>query len=95
MLPNIIIVLLVVLLILYLYKTDKEHYGEGALIQLMAKGPQDTYLTGDAWQHMYYPYFDPYYSYVHGFRSPYPYYRHGRAWYNPGVRPRKSQNILF
>ena len=34
-----------------------EHYGDGALLQLMAKGPQDTYLTDDNYVYPSYPNF--------------------------------------
>ncbi len=46
------------IIIFWLLSRDstKEHYNLGALIQLHAKGPQDTYLTGDAWK-----YIPPYY----------------------------------
>jgi hypothetical protein len=29
---------------------------QGALTQLYAKGPQDLYLSGDAWKHLYWQY---------------------------------------
>jgi hypothetical protein len=95
MFPTIVITLLLILLILYLYKMDKEHYSQGALIQLMAKGPQDMYMTGDAWKHMYYPVYDPYYGSVYGFRSPYPYYNQNNPYFNPGVRHKKSEKYYY
>lgn len=94
MFPNIVIVLLVILLIVYLYKTDKEHYNQGALIQLMAKGPQDTYLTDDAWQYMYYPYYSPYYGSIYG-RPPSPYWPYGNPYPYDPVRPKKSHRYYY
>ena len=47
-----IAIIVIVTLIFYLYKKNKEHYNLGTLIQLHAKGPQDTYLTGDAWKYI-------------------------------------------
>lgn len=69
----IIIILLLVGFILF--NDMKKEHQTGALIQLHAKGPQDTYLTGDAWRHLYYyPFYSPYYyPYYIG---KYPYYRH-------------------
>lgn len=55
--------ILVILFVLFLFiQKRKEHYNMGAITQLVAKGPQDTYLTGDAWK-----YIPPYY---YGWRSP-------------------------
>ncbi|QKF94425.1 capsid-related protein [Fadolivirus algeromassiliense] len=57
---NFIAVVLVMfgLIMLYLmYSQKKENYNMGTYIQLMAKGPQDTYLTGDAWKYFYWPYY--------------------------------------
>ena len=60
MLPLIQICLIIFILVLVTYSKSQttEHYSMGALTQLMAKGPQDTYLTGDAAKYMalYYPY---------------------------------------
>ena len=81
----ILIGILLILLVLYLYSSYAEPYGEGAYIQLMAKDAQDTYLTGDAWKHMYYPYYDPYYGYVYG----YPFY------YGGNLRPKKSYSLKY
>lgn len=71
---NSIIILIIVIVLIMIAFVSKEHYNQGALIQLAAKGPQDTYLTGDAWKYIpywYYPYRPfwnmptriPYYSY--------------------------------
>ena len=89
MIGNFLVVIFIVALILYLYNLEKEHYGEGALIQLMAKGPQDTYLTGDALKYMYYPIvYDPYYGY--------PYLSYGYPFfYHSGLRPKKSESIKY
>ena len=79
----IVAVLLVIVLLILFFKNTKEGYSPAALTQLVAKDPQDTYLTGDAWQHMYYPY-SPYDAYVWG----YPYY----TWPTYGaMRMKKSQ----
>ena len=84
MFPNIVIIVMIIVLILY--NAEKEHYGEGALIQLVAKDPQDTYLTGDAFKYMYYPtLYDPYYGYVYG----YPFF------YHSVLRPKKSESIKY
>lgn len=66
-----IIVIIVIILVLIVLSTRKEGY-EGALIQLMAKGPQDTYLTGDAWKYIPWWYYGNY---------PYPYYMSTRGGY--------------
>ena len=64
----IILIILAIIAILYLTRI-KEHYNMGALIQLTAKDPQDSYLTGDAWKHYprpalwYANYPDTYYPY--------------------------------
>jgi len=65
---NIIIILFTILMfvLILMYSKRKENYNMGALIQLVAKDPQDSYLTGDAWK--YYP---PYgYPYGYGFVRP-------------------------
>ena len=79
---NLIIVAIVAILVfLFLTKKDKtvEGISTGALIQLYAKGPQDTYLTGDAWK--YSPYWFPYY-YNYGWNTYYPRTGYGRLNYN-------------
>ena len=53
----------------------KEGYSMGALTQLYAKGPQDTYLTGDAWK-----YIPPYY-YNYGWGPYHMPTRHGKLNY--------------
>lgn len=55
------------------YTSAYEHYGDGALLQLMAKGPMDTYLSEDAEKYIppWYQYFPRYYSLGHLY---YPYY---------------------
>ena len=47
----------IVLFILFNNKNNKEHYSAGALTQLFAKGPEDTYLSGDAWKYIPYGYY--------------------------------------
>ena len=52
-------ILYIIILVIFFYflsTETKENMSNGALIQLVAKGPQDSYLTGD-----YYP-FEPKYS---------------------------------
>jgi len=52
---TILVIICVILLILY--STRKEGYNMGTIVQLQAKGPQDTYLSDDAWKYLYlYPY---------------------------------------
>ena len=81
-----LLILLLYLIMLFPYRF-KETNDSGALIQLAAKGPQDTYLTGDAWKYLYYPYHYPY-SYIYGF----PYY----IWpYPVSTRRRKSSNTMY
>ena len=74
-----IIAALIAILIFILIFSDKliEKYGSGALIQLYAKGPMDTYLSGDAWKHQWYPWgYGGYYGYPYGrYIGRYPYYR--------------------
>ena len=70
-----IFIILIILSLIGIYRTRLEHYGEGAYIQLIAKDAQDTYLTNDAWKHMYYPVYDPYYGYIYGYPGRgYPFY---------------------
>lgn len=60
---NIIIILSIICLLSIMFNyfgTTTEPY-TGALIQLAAKGPQDTYLTDDAWKYLYPYYYSPYY----------------------------------
>ncbi len=55
----IILAILVAAIAWVMFEYDKsENYSQAALIQLFAKGPQDTYLTGDAWK-----YIPPFYYY--------------------------------
>ena len=51
-----ITVLLILTILLLLYKKTIEGYNMGTIIQLTAKDPQDTYLTGDASKYFTYPY---------------------------------------
>lgn len=48
------IIIIIIIVLLLLLTNDKENFSMGALTQLYSKGPQDTYLTGDAWK--YFPY---------------------------------------
>jgi len=73
---NPVFIIIVAVIILFLLSSSntvtKEKYSDAALIQLYAKGPEDTYLSGDAWKHvpwLYYtaypgvgPYYSPYYG---------------------------------
>ena len=68
----IIIFFIIALITLFDYHGNQKEGYNGALLQLVAKGPQDTYLTGDAWK-----YIPPYY---YGYGG-YPYF-----WYN-ATRP--------
>lgn len=66
---NISIILLVFLILIIIFHSRKETFGGstgGALIQLVAKDPQDSYLIGGPrpyapWNYGYYYY--PFYSY--------------------------------
>jgi hypothetical protein len=71
-----LLLILIGLIIYYLYKNHEENLG--GLVQLSAKGPEDTYLTGVS--ENYYP---DYYPYYYNYR-PY-YYR----LYPYPLRPRK------
>ena len=71
------LIIIAVLLVIYLClrNRNKEHYGSGALMQLYAKGPQDTYLTGDATKYI------PYWYYPMSlWNNP---TRYGSSWYYP------------
>lgn len=50
---NIILIILFLIITLFLLftKIHIEGHDSGALIQLVAKDPQDAYLVGDAWKH--------------------------------------------
>lgn len=54
--PYTIIVIVIVFALIVLYKYNSEGYNMGTIVQLQAKGPQDTYLTDDSWKYLYYPY---------------------------------------
>jgi len=47
----IIVLIFITIFIIFINNDIKEHHN-GALIQLVAKGPQDTYLTDDAWKYI-------------------------------------------
>ena len=85
----IIIIVLVVLYIiiyqlLYIDIPNIELYGEGALIQLNARGPEDYYLMPHTGK--YYRYF-PYYLYPY-YLPRFPYYYPSRGYYRyPGRYP--------
>ena len=66
---NIVIIVIIIIAIL-LNKRVNEGYNMGTIIQLNAKGPQDTYLSENvnAWNNMYY---DPYYNTGYGYRYRY------------------------
>jgi hypothetical protein len=71
------LVIITILLVVYLFlrNRNKEHYGSGALMQLYAKGPQDTYLTADAAKYI------PYWYYPMSlWNNP---TRYGNSWYYP------------
>ena len=65
-----VVVAFVIIIIVAKLMEKQESFSNGAILQLIAKGPQDTYLTGDAWKYIPYwyyggyPYFDysPYYT---------------------------------
>ena len=67
-----IVLILLVIIILFVYKKDKETYSPASMIQLTAKGPQDTYLSGDAWKYIP-PWYYGYGKYG-GWNSRYPWY---------------------
>lgn len=82
---KVILAILVIGIFLYLFfsivdketfKNTREDYSSqgGALVQLMAKDPQDSYLiTGARPYYPYYPYY-PFFSYYYPYHSyPYPY----------------------
>lgn len=72
----IIYIIIIVSLGLAFFYPDKVEGHNGALVQLVAKGPQDTYLTGDAWK--YYPWwFNGAYDYPYRYAYAYPYNRRG------------------
>lgn len=83
----IVAIVIVASLFLIWSQMDTIEGSNGALLQLVAKGPQDTYLTGDAWKYYPWPYYGSYrYPYSrYGSRFPgsyigkYPYYRR-RFW---------------
>ena len=72
-----ILLLIILILVIWFFKKDrdvKEGISQGALTQLYAKGPMDTYLTGDAWKYIPWWYYSGYYGY--------PYYGSYSPWYN-------------
>ena len=50
------IIALIAISIFIIGKKNIEGFSTGALIQLMAKGPQDRYLSADAEKYIYYPF---------------------------------------
>lgn len=74
-----IFLILISAIFIYLCKKTIEHYNLGALIQLHAKGPQDTYLTGDAWKYIppwyYNSWWSPFYNSTRYGNMNYYYYR--------------------
>lgn len=80
---TIIYIIIIIAIGLALFHPEtREDDNSGALIQLMAKDAQDTYLTGDAWKYAPFWYYGPYgypystrgYDYPGRYLSPYPYY---------------------
>jgi len=76
----ILIIILTILLFIYKHKENNT----GALVQLVAKGPQDYYLTGTNSLFPYYPYYPFYYPNYYPFY--YPYY--SRYYYPTRLRRR-------
>ena len=92
----IVIVLLVMIFIYVFYWNQQEGYSQAALLQLVAKGPQDTYLTGDAWKYAFYGPYGYYgagypWNYAHSYSYPYSYsYLSRYPFWNASTRiPRK------
>lgn len=83
-----IIIIIVILCVIMLFLNKNENYTDAVLQQLVAKDPQDTYLTGDA--HVY-PYYNPYYYYPDYYPNYYPY----RYPYYSILRPKKSQQLPY
>ena len=50
--PMLLVLIFVLAIVVFTQRGSKEGYSQAALIQLYAKGPQDTYLTGDAWKYI-------------------------------------------
>lgn len=48
-----ILLVCIIIIVLFLLTFKKEKYSQATITQLVAKGPQDTYLTGDAWKYLY------------------------------------------
>lgn len=63
---RVIIGIIIITITFFIFMVRKEKYSQGALVQLYAKGPQDAYLTGDAWK-----YIPPWY-YDFGWRTGFP-----------------------
>lgn len=82
-----IITIIVVLVVIYLvfFGDMIEGYSQAAILQLVAKGPQDLYLTADAEKYLWY-YDNPYNYYYHSYGNMYgrPYGRtYGRTYGRP------------
>ena len=84
---SLLLIIIFILIIFNFLKYKKEDYSQGALTQLYAKGPQDTYLTGDAWKYIPYWYYGGYPYFDYG-----PYYTSYGPWYVPETHFR---NALF
>jgi hypothetical protein len=75
--------IILTIIIFFLYKKNRETYSPAAMLQLTAKGPQDTYLSGDAWKYIppwyygyggYSRYGNPWNYRYGGWNSRYPWY---------------------
>lgn len=78
-----VLLILVGIIVFWDYNTQthdrKEKYSQAAITQLIAKGPQDTYLSGDAWKYIP-PYGYPGYISYGGYGY-YPYGYYGSRYY--------------
>jgi len=75
---SILFLISIILLIVFIYEPkNKETYDSAAITQLIAKGPMDTYLTGNVWKYIPYNYYGWNYPWHNPTRLSYfPYYPH-------------------
>jgi len=84
---DIFLIILIILILIILFSRRKEH-GLGAITQLVAKGPQDQYLTVGNEKYLWY--YHPYYWML----------PHRKHWYNsltpfPWNNPTRVQNLYY
>jgi len=87
-----ILLIVIIFAVLFLLTVKKEKYSQATITQLVAKGPQDTYLTADA-----YKYIPPWlYGYGRGYGGGFGRFRGSfRRGYSGGYHGRSSRGYGY